>query len=63
MLTTIKRPRRTRLVIDTLRVETFEAGAATIAEMAPPTHFTGIDSTCPCCSDGFTCETVPLPCP
>jgi len=56
----IRKPSRTRLSLDTLRVETFEAGKADFA--IRPTLFTGIDSTCPCCSDGFPCDTKPLPC-
>jgi hypothetical protein len=47
--------RPSRLSLDSLRVETFEAGKGELLAMAPPTHFTGFDSTCPCCSDNFTC--------
>lgn len=39
-------PRKKPLTLDTLRVETFEAGGE-MAEM--PISITGIDSTCPCC--------------
>jgi hypothetical protein len=36
------------LTLDSLRVETFEAGGVEISE-AIRTVATGIDSTCPCC--------------
>ncbi|MBV9108950.1 MAG: hypothetical protein JO306_06065 [Gemmatimonadetes bacterium] len=36
------------LSLDSLRVETFEAGGVEISE-AIRTVATGIDSTCPCC--------------
>ena len=46
-------PRKSRLALDALAVESFEAGKVQL--VAPPTLFTGRDSTCPCCSDPFTC--------
>jgi hypothetical protein len=61
MATLQQATRKERLALDTLRVETFEVG---VVEWIPkPTFATGIDSTCPCCSEGFPCtETKPLPC-
>ncbi|HEV7590970.1 MAG TPA: hypothetical protein VGO40_22855 [Longimicrobium sp.] len=48
--------RSSRLSLDSLLVETFEAGKGELMALMPPTtHFTGRDSTCPCCSDNFTC--------
>lgn len=48
--------RRSRLSLETLAVETFEAGKGEKLSLMPPTtHFTGVDSTCPCCSENFTC--------
>jgi len=46
-------PLKSRLALDMLAVETFEAGKAEL--IAPPTINTGRDSTCACCSDPFTC--------
>jgi len=53
--------RSQRLALEALQVETFEVGQAELPSFGP-THVTGIDSTCPCCSEGFTCGTKPLPC-
>jgi hypothetical protein len=47
---------RTKLDVEALSVETFEAGTGAAAG-AVPTLFTGIDSTCPCCGETpFTCQ-------
>ena len=43
-----------RLSLEALNVETFEAGSAELPVFIV-THATGIDSTCPCCSENFTC--------
>jgi len=46
---------RRKLQIDELSVDTFEAGALPSLYEAYPTIFTGVDSTCPCCEQTFTC--------
>lgn len=44
----LMKTRKVQLVLDSLRVETFEAGQALPVEVFR-TIVTGIDSTCPCC--------------
>jgi hypothetical protein len=60
MKTLERKASRKRLSLDTLAVETFAAQSErvvleAVAFTETNCHFTGRDSTCPCCSDPFTC--------
>jgi hypothetical protein len=48
-MNTVQKTPRTRLALDSLCVETFEAGKLEIPDVEARTVVTGIDSTCPCC--------------